>query len=98
MQIRSPLCWICLAALLSVAPVAIAAPEHGVNITIFGSGVDPRVLNESLDNMTAMGVDHVSLDVWWFQNNINSTQIAPNNNLYSLTDNSVRQVIDAAQS
>src|SRR5438477_9380079 len=89
---------VCAAAVLAVGSRAFATPEHGVNLTYFGANVDPRVLDESLDNMTAMGVNHVSLDVWWFQQNINSTTVAPNTSLYTQTDASVRQVIDAMQS
>ena len=81
---------------LMVCASAFATPEHGVDLTLFAPTVDQRVLNESLDNMSAIGVNHLSLNVWWFQSNINSTTIAPNYSSYSTTDDTLRQIIDAA--
>ena len=41
-------------------------------------------------------MDSVALNVWWFQNNISSTTIAPDFTKYSSTDATLQQVIDAA--
>ena len=75
-----------------------AAPDfrRAVNLVWFSPDVEPRVLDQQLDNLAAVGVTHVAANVWWFQENIHSTQVAPNYNLYSSTDQTLRQVIDAA--
>ncbi|HWP40642.1 MAG TPA: hypothetical protein VNL70_06920, partial [Tepidisphaeraceae bacterium] len=75
-----------------------AAPDfrRAVNLVWFSATVEQRVLEQQLENLVAMGVDSVALNVWWFQDSINSTQVAPNFNRYSSTDATLRQVIDAA--
>src|SRR5688500_6220064 len=67
-----------------------------MNLVWWGQTIEPAVLNQSLDNMAAVGVDHVAVNVFWFQENINSTQVAPNYNLYSPQATTVEQIIDAA--
>ena len=84
---------------LAAAPPAFAAAPgfaRAANVVWFSPTVDQRVVDQAFDNMTALGIDHVSLDVWWFQNNISSTTIAPDFTRYSSTDDTIRQVIDAA--
>jgi autotransporter-associated beta strand protein len=83
----------------AASPVARAAApdfEHAANLVWFSPTVDQRVLDQTLDNMVGLGIDHVALNVWWFQNNINSTQVGPDFGRYSSTDDTIRQVIDAA--
>jgi len=71
----------------AIAAVAIAFPaisraatpdwHRAVDLVWFSPTVDQRALDMSLDNLAAMGVDHVAANVWWFQDNINSTTVAP---------------------
>src|SRR4051812_48289336 len=81
---------------LGVFPAASGAQLRGLDLALFSPTVDQRRLDFTLDNAAAMGVDHVSINNWWFQDNINSTSIAPAFNRYSATDDTIRQVIDAA--
>ncbi|MBC8106533.1 MAG: hypothetical protein H7Z14_08085, partial [Anaerolineae bacterium] len=89
-----------VAAVAGCAASALGAgdiPYHkGLDLALFSQTVDPSRLNFFLDNAAAMGVDHLSINHWWFQDNINSTQIAPNFSKYSASDDTIRQVIDAA--
>ena len=81
----------------SSASTALAVDYHkGLDLALFSKDVDPHRLNFFLDNAAAMGVDHLSINSWWFQDNISSTQIAPNFSKYSASDDTIRQVIDAA--
>jgi autotransporter-associated beta strand protein len=70
--------------------------QRGLDLALFSPTLDQRRLDFTLDNAVAMGVDHISVNSWWFQNNINSTTIAPDFTRYSATDDTIRQVIDAA--
>jgi autotransporter-associated beta strand protein len=84
-------------ALIGPAPVAAAVTfQHAANLVWFSPTVDQRVIDDQLDNMQALGINTVALNVWWFQNNISSTTIAPDFSRYSSTDDTLRQVIDAA--
>src|SRR5437773_3626506 len=87
-------------ASLGAVPAAAFATapnfHRAVDLVWFSQNVDQRALDMTMDNLGAMGVDHVGLNVWWFQNNISSTTIAPNFNLYSSSDTTINQVIDAA--
>jgi autotransporter-associated beta strand protein len=85
-------------AVHSSARAAAPGFQNAVNLVWFSPTVDQRALDATLDNLKAVGVDHVALNVWWFQNNINSTQVAPDFSRYSSTDDTIRQVIDAAHS
>src|SRR4051794_8273165 len=87
----------CLFATVSaIAPRAIAVQQNGLDLAIFSQTVDPRRLAFTLDNAQALGVNHVSINHWWFQNNINSTQVGPDFSRYSASDDTIRGIIDAA--
>ena len=85
-----------VAATLTITSAAQAQFQKGMNLVWWGQTIEPAVLNQSLDNMAAVGVDHLAVNVFWFQNNISSTQVAPNYNLYSPQAATVNQIIDAA--
>jgi len=76
-------------------PAAAGPPQKGVSLTLWDEDVNLTQLSSSLGNMAAAGVDHVAVNVWWFQQNINSTTIAADFTRYSASDDSVRAVIDA---
>jgi len=69
--------------------------QKGVSLTLWDENVDAGQLALSLDDMVAAGVTHVGVNVWWFQDNINSTSIGPDFAGYSASDASVEHVIDA---
>jgi hypothetical protein len=56
--------------------------------------VDPDLLADSLDALEAAGADWVAVNVFWFQTDVNATEIAPDYDEYSVTDASVEYVID----
>ena len=53
--------------------------------------------DQSLASMRLAGVDTVSINVWEFQDNINSTTIAPRYDWYSASQASVRHAIETAK-
>ena len=82
---------------MALAPSRLHAQmQRGLDLALFSPTIDQRRLDFTLDNAVSMGVDHISINNWWFQNNINSTSIAPDFTRYSATDDTIRQVIDAA--
>jgi hypothetical protein len=54
--------------------------------------------DQSLVKMRAVGVDTVSINVWEFQDNKNSTEIAPDFSRYSSSESSIRHAIRRAKS
>ena len=62
-----------------------AATQCGVNLPLWNSDVNMTQLNQSLEEFKADGGRDVSVNVVWFQDNINSTVIQPNYNLYTPT-------------
>ena len=83
------------AALAGLTPAAAGAGRKGVSLTLWDETVNLGQLSASLDNLAAIGGDEVGVNVWWFQDDINSTTIAPDFGLYSASDASVEAVIDA---
>ena len=72
------------------------AYQKGADIVLFSTTVDQRLIDQQLDQMAAMGVDHVAINHWWFQSNINSTTVAQDFTKYCASDDTIRQVIDSA--
>jgi hypothetical protein len=73
--------------------------QRGCNLPLYGdfNTASLAQLGQSLDEFKADGGEYVAVNVWWFQDNINSTVIAPNFNKYSISDSQVRDTIDAIQ-
>jgi len=71
------------------------ALHKGVALPLWNETVDLAQLNASLANLKALGVNWVELNVFWFQDNIASTAIAPDFTRWSASDSSVRAAIDA---
>ena len=71
--------------------------QRGVNLPLWNSDVDMTQLGLSLDQFKADGGTHVAVNVTWFQDNINSTSIAPNFNMYSANDATVIATIQAIE-
>jgi hypothetical protein len=69
--------------------------QRGVNLPLWNSDVDMTQLGLSLDRFKADGGTSVAVNVTWFQDNINSTSIAPNFNMYSANDATVIATIQA---
>lgn len=79
---------------ISCITSSIAQPAYrGVSYTAFTeSGFSSPQSSQSVTNMQQVGVDTVALNVIWFQDNANSTSIAPDFSCYSA---STISVIDA---
>ena len=75
-------------------PAEAALNQRAMSLTLWDENVNRTELEQTLDNMAAIGVDHVGVNVWWFQENISSTTIAPDFSKYSASDASVASVID----
>ena len=88
--------WALLACLICSAAVADDM-QRGVNLTLWNSNVDLTQLGQSLDKFKADGGQYVAVNVWWFQDNVNSTVIQPNYSLYSADDAAVVSTIAAIQ-
>jgi hypothetical protein len=71
--------------------------QRGVNLPLWNSSVDMTQLGLSLDQFKADGGTNVAVNVTWFQDNINSTSIAPNYNMYSANDATVIATIQAIE-
>ncbi|HPD14365.1 MAG TPA: hypothetical protein PLE19_05415 [Planctomycetota bacterium] len=71
------------------------ALHKGVALPLWNENVDLGQLNTSLANLKALGVNWVELNVFWFQDTIASTVIAPDFTRWSASDASVRAAIDA---
>jgi hypothetical protein len=85
---------VCLAA----SSTALAGNDQcGVNLPLWNSDIDMTQLNQSLEEFKNDGGRDVSVNVVWFQDNINSTVIQPNFSLYSASDTTVINTIDAAE-
>ena len=77
--------------------VAAADLLHkGVALPLWDENVNRSQLKASLDNLAALGVNWVELNVFWFQDDVDSTVIAPDFSLYSASDASVKLAIDEA--
>ena len=91
----------CLCAMLVALAMATAALaddlQCGVNLPLWNSDVNMTQLNQALQEFKADGGRDVSVNVVWFQDNINSTVIQPDFNLYSASDATVINTIDAAE-
>jgi len=87
-----------LAAVVGASPAAVRAAgpgQKGVSLTLWNENVNLTQLAASLADAAADGVDHVGVNVWWFQADIHATTIAPDFTRYSAGDASVAAVIDA---
>ncbi len=71
--------------------------QRGVDLPLYNSSVNMTQLAQSLAEFKADGGQYVAVNVWWFQDNINSTVIAPNYSLYSTNDATTVSVIQAIQ-
>jgi autotransporter-associated beta strand protein len=69
--------------------------QRGTALTLWNDNLTG--LGDSLDKFKADGGTHVCVNVWWFQDNINSTVIAPDYSRYSAHDDTVRAALDAVQ-
>jgi len=56
------------------------------------------MLGQSLDNMVADGVNWVALNVFWFQDDLTSTAIAPRYDLWSTPEASVERAVEEIHS
>lgn len=90
--------WVALVAAGAPGVAAGGWRQKGMSLTLWDQTVDLGQLSQSLDDAAAIGVDHVAVNVWWFQENISATTIAADFGLYSASDASVRSVIDAIHS
>src|SRR5579862_8935883 len=54
--------------------------------------------DQSQVSMRSAGVDTVAINVWWFQDNENSSVISPDYSRYSASDASVQHAIQTAHS
>jgi glycosyl hydrolase family 113/subtilase family protein/beta-agarase/YXIM esterase-like protein/Big-like domain-containing protein/PKD domain-containing protein len=79
---------------LEISDLSLAM-QKGVSLTLWSETVDTGLLATSLDGFAAAGGEWVGVNVWWFQENINSDVIAPDFTRWSASDASVRTVIDA---
>ncbi|MGD0897461.1 MAG: autotransporter-associated beta strand repeat-containing protein [Thermoguttaceae bacterium] len=91
-----PTGWVLLAALICGSAVADDM-QRGCNLPLFNSSINLTQLAQSLAEFKADGGQYVAVNVWWFQDNINSTVIQPNYSLYSVTDTTVTNTIAAIQ-
>ena len=89
--------WAMLVGLAATATALAGSDQCGVNLPLWNSDVNMTQLNQSLEEFKANGGRDVSVNVVWFQDNINSTVIQPNYNLYSANDTTVIYTIDAAE-
>ena len=85
------LCLLAMGALFAAASSSQADPQYrAMSLTLWGGGggspdehaltmanLNQAQLAQSLDNMKAIGVDTVGVNVFWLQDNINSYQISP---------------------
>ncbi len=86
--------WTLLICLLC-APCWAGQLQKGVNLTLWSQDVNVDQLAASLDNLKALGADSISVNVWWFQDDINSDVIQADFTHYSASDDSVRTVVAA---
>jgi T5SS/PEP-CTERM-associated repeat protein len=87
--------WIvCALASLCAVPAAWGVPAYkGMSYTSFGANtLSGAGSDQSLLNMSMLGTDTVALNFWWFQPDINSSNIAPSAS--SATIASVEHAID----
>ena len=79
----------------ATADVTGAIKLHkGVSLPLWNENVNLADLRQSLADMVTAGVTYVAVNVFWFQENINSTVIAADFSLYSAADATVELVID----
>ena len=78
----------------SVAPAQAQIAFKGMSYTPWSENalLAPES-DQSIANMKAIGVNTVALNVWWFQDNVNSSVITPDFGLYSASTDSVVHAI-----
>ena len=86
--------WTLLVCLIC-APCWAGQLQKGVNLTLWSQEVNINHLAASLDNLKALGANSVSVNVWWFQDDIHSDVIQADFTRYTASDDSVRTVIAA---
>jgi len=91
---------IALGTLAAFVPRAPAAPAyHGMSYTSFGQdALATAGSDQSLANMSIVGVDTVAINFWWFQDTISSNSMSEDFSSYSSTISSVEHAIDTAHS
>ena len=84
---------------LEIVSLALGAPLYkGMSYTAWSQSAYSGVpSDQSLASMKLAGVDTVSINVWEFQSNVNSSAIAPRYDLYSASPESVRHAIQTAK-
>ncbi len=87
--------WLLCAA---IAPRAAAAPAYqGMSYTSFGqNALATSGSDQSLTNMSIVGVDTVAINFWWFQDTVASNSMGEDFSRYSSTIASVEHAIDTA--
>ncbi|MBM4033803.1 MAG: hypothetical protein FJ291_18755 [Planctomycetes bacterium] len=70
------------------------AMHKGVALPLWDENVNLAQLRATLDNLLALGANWVEANVFWFQDDISSSVIAPDFTRWSASDASVRTVID----
>jgi len=90
-----------LATALCVPPTEIPTPPpvRGANLIGFATReyLGPTApAAQSLDDLAAHGANWVALNFWWFQPTATSTQIAPDPNAYTISDEALAASIQAA--
>lgn len=90
----------CLLGIGAIVGFANAAPLYkGMSYTAWSQNAYSSVpSDQSIASMKLAGVDTISINVWEFQSNINSTSIAPRYDWYSASPESVRHAIQTAKS
>ena len=87
-----------IALTVLAAACARAAPAyHGMSYTSFGSdSLSTAGSDQSLANMSIVGVDSVAINFWWFQDSVSSNSMGEDFSRYSSTISSVEHAIDTA--
>ena len=84
----------------AIVPRAAAAPAYqGMSYTSFGQdALATAGSDQSLTNMSIVGVDTVAINFWWFQDTVSSNAMGEDFSRYSSTISSVEHAIDTAHS
>jgi len=88
---------------LALAALAHAGPTYkGMSYCAWNEdSTDPNWetdLTQSFDNMAALGVNSLALNVFWFQDNLSSTAIAPDTGWWTTQEASLTKVVTEAKS
>jgi hypothetical protein len=88
-------------ALYCVAPEEIPPrmPVRGVNLVGFQTSeyVGPGAhLDDSLGAFSALGGNWVAVNFWWFQDDVTATEIAPDPELYTISDDAIAAAVESA--